>query len=164
MNKELQDKLRIELNKCSNPDEARNCPELKRVMKETLRMYPAAAMGSVRQLGNDLTLPTTKKVIPKGSVVITNYYSIQRDPELFDDPETFKPSRWEEPTKEQTMSIMTFSTGRRSCQGQGLATTEMNELLYRLVSKYNFDIVEKGEPHNVLLFKPVGTLLSATVA
>ena len=72
----------------------------------------------------------------------------------------FKPSRWENPTREQSMSLLTFSLGKRGCQGQALANAEMNEILYKLISKFHFDIVEKGEPQNVLLFKPVGTVLS----
>ena len=73
----------------------------------------------------------------------------------------FKPRRWENPTREQSMSLLTFSLEKRGCQGQALANAEMNEILYKLISKFHFDIVEKGEPNSVLLFKPVGTVLSA---
>jgi len=163
MNPGEQEKLRTALRQAADPESARNCPELRMVTKETLRMYPAAALGSIRQLGNDLVLPTTKKIIPKGSIINTPYYVIQRDENLYENPDTFKPSRWEDPTREQSMSLLTFSLGRRSCQGQALANAEMYEILYKLIRNFHFDIVEKGEPHSVLLFKPVGTVLSARI-
>jgi len=164
MDQNEQTKLRNELRSHQSPDDARNCKQLKMTIKETLRMYPAAALGSVRRLGKDLMLPWSKKVIPEGSWVLAQYYSIQRDPSLFDNPSTFSPDRWENATTEQTKSLMTFSVGRRSCQGLGLANLELNELLCKLVSKYRFDIVERGEPQCIVLFKPVGTLLSVSLA
>eukprot|EP00585_Thalassiosira_rotula_P022088 CAMPEP_0196222734 /NCGR_PEP_ID=MMETSP0912-20130531/45300_1 /TAXON_ID=49265 /ORGANISM="Thalassiosira rotula, Strain GSO102" /LENGTH=136 /DNA_ID=CAMNT_0041501607 /DNA_START=113 /DNA_END=523 /DNA_ORIENTATION=- len=133
-------------------------------IKETLRMYPATAMGSFRKLGKDIVLPWSKKILPKGSWVLTQYYCMQRDPGVFEDPNTFMPDRWENATAEQTKSIMLFSVGRRGCQGQGLANLEMNELLYKLISKYRFDVVEEGEPQSIVFFKPVGTLLSVSLA
>ena len=160
MEPEEQEKLRSALHKAADPESARNCPELRMVVKEILRLYPAAALGSVRQLGKDLVLPHTNKVIPKGSIINANYYVIQRDENLYEDPDMFKPSRWENPTREQSMSLLTFSLGKRGCQGQALANAEMNEILYKLISKFHFDIVEKGEPQSVLLFKPAGTVLS----
>lgn len=155
---EEQMKLRKALQECTSPDEARNCPQLKMVLKEITRMFPAAALGSVRQLGRDLVLPSGN-IIPKNSVINTSYFCIQRDEELFKNPDAFLPSRWENPTPEQTMSIMTFSVGRRSCQGQGLANIEMSLTLSRLISKYSFEIDEEGIEANVILFKPVGTRL-----
>jgi len=163
MNPEEQEKLRTALRQAADPESARNCPELRMFTKEILRMYPATAMGSIRQLGNDLELPTTKKIIPKGSIVITPYYAIQRNENLYDNPDTFKPSRWEDPTREQSMSLLAFSLGRRGCQGQALANAEMNEILFKLIRNFHFDIVEKGEPRSVILFKPVGTVLSAQI-
>ena len=153
-----QTKLRKALQACASPDEARNCPQLKMVLKETIRMFPAAAIGSVRRLGRDLELPSGN-IIPKDSLVNANYYAIQRDEELFENPDSFHPSRWENPTPEQNMSIMTFSLGRRSCQGKALANIELSEILHRLISKYSFEIEEEGIEANVILFKPVGTTL-----
>lgn len=161
MKPEEQHKLRSALRACSSPNEARSCPELKMVVKEILRMYPAAAHGSVRQVFRDIPIPDQPgKIIPKGSIVNSNYYVMQRDEEMYEDPDTFKPSRWENPTREQIASLMTFSYGKRSCQGQALANAEMYEILYKLCLNYHFHIVEPGEPQSVVLFKPVGTLLS----
>lgn len=154
---EEQMKLRKALQACASPDEARNCSQLKMVLKEITRMFPAAALGSVRQLGRDLVLPSGN-ILPKGSIINTNYYCIQRGT-LFKNPDAFLPSRWENPTPEQTMSIMTFSVGRRSCQGKGIANIEMLLILSRLISKYSFEIDEEGIEANVILFKPVGTRL-----
>ena len=160
---EEQHKLRSVLRACKNANEARSCPELKMLVKEIVRMYPAAAFGSVRQVLTDISIPDHPgKIIPKGSIVNTNYFIIQRNEDIYEDPDLFKPSRWETATREQIASLMAFSYGRRSCQGQALANTEMHEILYKLCMDYHFDIIEKGEPQNLILLKPVGTLLSAT--
>jgi len=56
-------------------------------------------------------------------------------------------------------TIMTFLVGYHSCQGQALAQAEMSEILYCLISMFEFGIMEKGEPQSVPLFKPVSTYL-----
>lgn len=35
-----------------------------------------------------------KYLIPKGSIILGNHWSISRDPDVFDDVEDFKPDRW----------------------------------------------------------------------
>jgi cytochrome P450 len=180
--KEEQTKLREALRNYSvtkGEEEGRNCPELKNVVRETLRMYPAVATGVLREVTGDITLPTTNsnrsdnsnssdnssnKVLPSGSLVITSFYAIQRDGNVFENPNVFNPARWENPTKDQTMSLLTFSYGMRNCLGQRLANAEMNEVLAKLCSTYEFSVIEEGEAQNVVLYKPVGTILSAKVS
>jgi cytochrome P450 len=186
--KEEQTKLSEALRNYSltkGEEEARNCPELKNVVRETLRMYPAVAIGVIREVTGDITLPTTisnnmdnsnisdnsnssdnssNEVLPSGSLVITCFYAIQRDSNVFENPNVFNPARWENPTKDQTMSLLTFSYGMRNCLGQRLANAEMNEVLAKLCSTYEFSTVDEGEAQNVVLYKPVGTILSAKVS
>jgi cytochrome P450 len=166
--KDLQTELRNELRRRSSAElsaarDSGSSSLLKRVVREALRMYPAAAAGSVRQVHADIQVANKDIVIPAGSIAITTYYAIQRDEDVFADPDQFLPSRWEEPTDDQLRSYLTFSAGRRNCQGQALAYAELHEILSVLVAKYEFDIVEPGEPQNIVLFKPIGTLLSAKV-
>lgn len=122
MEPEEQAKLRIAFRKAADPESGRNCPKLRMVVKEILRLHPSAALGSVRQLVKDLVLPHTHKVIPKGSIIKTNYYVIQRDENLYEDPDMFKPSRWENPTREQSMSqSLNLFTGKRGLPGTGIS-------------------------------------------
>jgi len=158
-----QSKLRAALRQCKSIDEARNCPTLKHVIREVTRLYPAAT-GSIRKTGADIVLPELEYVIPSGSIVFTSYYAIQHNEKVFRDPDSFVPSRWEKPSDAELRSLMSFSAGLRNCQGQALANAEMAEILHRLITKYEFGIVEKGEPKNIVLFKPIGTYLSVKLA
>jgi len=165
-------------------------PLLHNIVKETLRLYPAAAAGSVRVLGKDIPttltrttnndVPTsttasekTNATIPAGSLVLTSYYAIQRNPNVYPHANEFLPSRWDadstvnqgltpEQTKQQSMDVMTFSLGKRNCLGQALATAELYEVLAQIIMQYEFKVVELGQPENLVLFKPVGTILAAT--
>lgn len=160
-NKHEQTKLRQALLQCKTDDEARNCPELKHVVRETLRMYPAAATGSLRQVGNSIGVADNSAyTIPQGSVVIAPYYAIQRNENVYKNADSFHPSRWATADPTMMRSFMTFSVGRRNCQGQALANAELNEVLAKLIRNYEYNIVEEGEAQNVILFKPDGTILS----
>lgn len=61
------------------------------VMMETWRMYP---------LGNRIERVAKSKVevngviIPKGMIVAVPIYSLHRDPDLWPDPDSFKPERY----------------------------------------------------------------------
>ena len=79
---------------------------------------------------------------------------------MYKDPNAFLPQRWDNPTEDMTRSLLTFGAGPRGCQGQPLANAELHEVLSMLIERYEFDVVEKGDPHHLVLFKPVGTILS----
>jgi len=163
-NQEEQIKLRESIRRCHTPKEARVA--VKGVTREIMRLYPAAAIGSVRVLGKDIPTGRSTKgneVLPKGSLVVTSYYAIQRDPNIFGkDADEFVPIRWEKPTAEQTAAFLTFSAGARNCLGQSLALAEMTEVVARLCRDFQFDVVKAGQAENLVLFKPIGTLLKAT--
>ncbi|KAJ3552876.1 hypothetical protein NM688_g3920 [Phlebia brevispora] len=60
--------------------------------------------------------------IPKGAIIFGNLYTMMQDPELFPDPETFRPERFLDTTdphfKEFTLP---FGFGRRLCPGMHVA-------------------------------------------
>lgn len=165
MNKDEQIKLRKAIRATGKDSGGSVSSAVRNAVKETLRMYPAAAAGSFRQLGKDLKIESNDKkeamVIPEKSLVLLPYYVMQRNGQVFKGPDTFNPSRWMNPTPEMTRGYMTFSSGKRNCQGQALAYAEMHEVITRLICDYEFDIIEAGEAENMVLYKPIGTLLSA---
>lgn len=166
MNKGEQTKLRQAIRATGKESDGSVSSAVKNAVKETLRMYPAAAAGSVRQLGKDLKIESNNNkkeamVIPEKALVLLPYYVMQRNGHVFNNPDTFDPSRWINATPETTRGYMTFSSGKRNCQGQALAYAEMHEVITRLICDYEFDIIEAGEAENLVLYKPTGTLLSA---
>ena len=106
---EEQTKLREALNEVS-PDNWSSCEQLKRVVKEGMRLNPVGR--SVRMAGRDI-MTSKNEVIPKGSVSVCNFVLLFRNPDVFDKPDSFVPSRWEDPTKEMMDAVTPFSLGKQ---------------------------------------------------
>jgi cytochrome P450 len=142
-----------------NSNDARYyCPPMKHVIRETLRLYCPNALGSIRTPSEDVLLKG-KKRIPAGSICVMPFYVILRNESIYKYADSFVPSRWEHPTSEQIKAFFPFATGRRSCQGQVLATVELGAILSRLISMYEFHVVALGRPDYSVTLKPVGTKL-----
>ena len=61
------------------------------VINETLRLYPPAAR--LERVWKK-TVEISGVIIPKGIVVTVPTYALHRDPELWTEPENFKPERY----------------------------------------------------------------------
>jgi cytochrome P450 len=117
------------------------------------------ALGPIRLVTEDITLPGNK-MIPKGSWCMVHFYSLFRNHTVFENPDSFCPSRWENPSEESLRAVVPFALGRRNCQGQALAKTELNTAVARLCSSYSFDVVEEGAPDFIITLKPKGSKLA----
>ncbi|MED6176847.1 hypothetical protein PIB30_092232 [Stylosanthes scabra] len=100
-----------------------NLPYLRAIVKETLRLHPAAPL-----LGRRSTEPSTVcgYEIPSKSLLFINLWSIGRDPKIWDNPLEFRPERFMEEgqlmdVRGQHFQLMPFGTGRRVCPGASLA-------------------------------------------
>jgi cytochrome P450/NADPH-cytochrome P450 reductase len=160
-NPKEQSKLWSALEKCSSDDEARNCPALKNVIREGLRLHPAAALGSLREIARDISVPDSKLIVPAKSWCFMPYLVVQRNENVYDDPDSFIPNRWENPSEAAMKAFLSFSVGRRGCQGQALANTELSVVLAQLCSRYEFSVEDEGEVRWVVTLKAVGTKLRA---
>jgi cytochrome P450 family 6 len=63
------------------------------VINEGLRKYPPIPT-PIRKCSKNHKILETDLVIPKGTLVLINAFSMQRDPEYFPDPEKFDPERF----------------------------------------------------------------------
>lgn len=158
-NPNIQDKLRKELSKVSSPE---GCDYFKNVVKESSRVMPTAAGGSLRVTGRDFTIKETGEIIPKGTICFTNQYIMNHNPSVYGrDVDDFIPERWNFPTEEMTHALAPFSLGTRCCPGQALAMAEINNILPRLLSKYNLEVVEEGTKSYFLILKFQGSKILA---
>ncbi|KAG6813351.1 hypothetical protein H0H92_011899 [Tricholoma furcatifolium] len=76
--------------------------------------------------------------IPKGSTVYANNFAILADPDLFSDPDVFKPERFLD-NQEAKMFKLAFGYGRRICPGMHIALQTIFIVLSRML--WAFDVL-----------------------
>ncbi|KAJ0534268.1 putative tryptophan N-monooxygenase [Helianthus annuus] len=80
--------------------------------------------------------------IPKGSQVLVSHLGLGRNPEVWDDPLTFSPDRHMNGNKEvvltdNSLHMLSYSTGRRGYPGVLLGSTMAVMLLARLIPGFS---------------------------
>lgn len=158
-NPEEQKRLRASLSSMS-PEEWSKSDVLKMVVKEGMRLHPVAANGSIRVIGKDM-MTSKKELLPKGSEVIIPFLLLFRDPDVFENANSFCPTRWENPSKTMTEAFNPFSLGKQNCIGQSLARAEMHYVVARICSEFNLVVEEEGSVDFFLTLKPIGVKLRA---
>ncbi|XP_067673016.1 cytochrome P450 3A5-like [Haliotis asinina] len=124
-----------------NPDYD-NIGELKymdHVITETLRLYPAVT-GISRYVAETVTIKGY--TFPKDCAVHIPALPIHRDGDIYPDPESFKPDRWERKSEMDPMNYLPFGHGPRQCVGMRLAQVEMKMALARILKKIQFVATE----------------------
>jgi len=129
------------------------------VILESLRLYPPgwfigrAALTDVRLGGY---------TVPKGTVVMMSQYVMHRDARFFEEPERFKPERWEGDFQERLPrgAYFPFSAGDRHCIGEGFAWQEALLILATLVERWKFELVpgQQIRPKPSVTLRPDGSI------
>ncbi|KAL8154012.1 hypothetical protein V2J09_011772 [Rumex salicifolius] len=78
-------------------------------------------------------------VIPKGWKVLPLFRNIHHNPEFFQDPHKFDPSRFEAAPIPNT--FVPFGSGLHACPGNELARLEMFVMIHHLVTKFRWELV-----------------------
>lgn len=79
-----------------------------------------------------------RKLIP-GCSAIVSVYIMGRDPKLFDDPEVFRPERFDSNKSNDSQNpfkYIPFSAGARNCIGQKFAILEMKSFVTKILRNY----------------------------
>ncbi|KAK9902164.1 hypothetical protein WJX75_006453 [Coccomyxa subellipsoidea] len=135
-------------------------PYVEACVKETLRLYTPAPV-LARQLAEDTVIQG--RSFPKGTGVMVLINAIHHDPEIYADPELFKPERWLEGTPEYAADKqvpgkwMPFGEGSRVCVGQRLALMEAKIALAHVFRKFTFSLSPGQRPLQTeckMLLKP----------
>lgn len=112
-----------------------NLPYTDWVLKEAMRiMPPVSGVGRVAiedvQIGEYL--------LPAGTNVVCNFYSVQRDPRYWDEPLAFRPERFapESDTERHRYAYLPFGAGPRVCIGINFANMEAQLLLATIAQHY----------------------------
>ncbi|KAG5381692.1 hypothetical protein IGI04_033162 [Brassica rapa subsp. trilocularis] len=112
-------------------------PYLQNIMSETLRLYPVAPMLLPHLASEDCMVAGYD--VPRGAILLVNVWAIHRDPDMWEEPEKFKPERFEKEGEDK--KLMSFGIGRRACPGSGLAQRLVTLALGSLVQCFEWERV-----------------------
>lgn len=93
-------------------------PNLDNFFWEALRLYPPIPF-QPREANQDLDLDGT--TVPKGATLLMAHYLIQRDPAVYENPDTFNPDRFKDAQKCSKYALRTFGRHPHNCAGRQLA-------------------------------------------
>ncbi|RPD67493.1 cytochrome P450 [Lentinus tigrinus ALCF2SS1-7] len=109
-------------------EDRKDLPYIRALVKEVLRWRPVGPLAVPRRVTEDDWYEGY--LIPKGTMVIPNVWGMNHDPEIFPDPEAFRPERFLDdetgtmdvaPPDTHGMGHVTFGFGRRICVGLNFA-------------------------------------------
>lgn len=121
-------------------------------------MYPAVD-GVPRIADQDYIIPNTSYKISKGTMFIVPIFSVQRDPEIYPDPDKFDPDRFseEEMAKRHQFAFTPFGEGPRICIGMRFGLMQVRLGLVALLRKYK--ISHSSKTSKDIKFKPTASTL-----
>ncbi|KAL3502972.1 hypothetical protein ACH5RR_037421 [Cinchona calisaya] len=143
--KKVQEELDLQVGKERRVSESdiTNLVYLQAIVKETLRLYPAAALGGVREFTEDSTIGGYH--IPKGTRLIPNLWKLHRDPKVWPEPFEFRPERFltthkDFDVKGHHFELLPFSAGRRICPGVTFGLQILHLVLANLLHAFDLSI------------------------
>lgn len=123
LNQDIQDRLREEITTGIEENNGELTYEmlfgfkyLDMIINESLRKYPPIAE-NMRKCAQDFKIPETDLVIPKGTTIQINTFSLHRDPDYFPEPEKFDPERFNDQNVKniKPFTFLPFGEGPRIC-------------------------------------------------
>ncbi|CAN7116332.1 unnamed protein product [Brassica rapa subsp. narinosa] len=126
---------KIGLDRLIDEPDAKNLPYLQNIISEIFRLYPAAPLLAPHRATEDCIIGGYD--FPRGTTLIANVWAIHRDPNIWEEPEKFKPERFERKGGDQT--LMPFGMGRRACPGSGLAQRVVNLALGSMIQCFDWE-------------------------
>jgi cytochrome P450 len=125
------------------------------IVNETLRFYPTVWM-----LGREAleAVELGGYSIPAGTTVFMPQWVIQRDRRWFDDPEVFRPERWEGGLMQRISryAYFPFGGGPRVCIGNNFALMEATLILATIAQKFRLRLAPDAvvEPLATITLRP----------
>lgn len=116
-------------------------PYLQAIVKEALRLHPAAPLIIPRRSDNSCEIGGY--VVPENTQVFVNVWGIGRDPSVWKEPLEFNPERFLECNTDyrgQDFELIPFGAGRRICIGLPLAHRMVHLVLGSLLHAFNWSI------------------------
>ncbi|KAG2074091.1 cytochrome P450 [Suillus decipiens] len=133
-------------------DDRVSMPYVNAVIQETLRWFPVAPLGVPHATVNDDVYEGY--FIPKGATVVTNTWSMARNPEKYPNPTRFMPERHMPTVTAEEQSIhhvpdnisFAFGFGRRVCVGRHIADASLFAAVVNILAVFR---VERAPGWNI---------------
>lgn len=124
-------------------DDLQHLNYVMRCLNESMRLYPHPPVLIRRALEDDM-LPGGYD-IPKGQDVMISVYNLHRNPAVWEDPDVFRPERFDldgpMPNENNTdFRYVPFSGGPRKCIGDQFALMEGQIVMTYLLKHFDFEI------------------------
>jgi cytochrome P450 len=132
-----------------SPDDLDDLTYTEKIVKETLRLYPPAAMLFRKSL-EDVTIGGY--TVPEGTTLLLPQFTIQTDERWYDDPEAFRPERWtnEREDERPNYAYFPFGGGKHHCIGMRFAMMELKHVIPTVARRVNFELLSDPDPDTQL--------------
>jgi cytochrome P450 len=109
-----------------------------------MRLYPPAWV-MARQALTDVEIGGTQ--FRKGAEFVMSPWVVHRDPGNFEDPEAFKPERWENDLAQRLprFAYFPFGGGPRVCIGNRFAMMEAKLVLAVAIQRFRFEVAPETD-------------------
>uniref|UniRef100_A0A803LQW7 Retroviral polymerase SH3-like domain-containing protein n=1 Tax=Chenopodium quinoa TaxID=63459 RepID=A0A803LQW7_CHEQI len=146
-------------NQIQEPDIVR-LPYLQAVLKETFRLHPAVPFLIPRKVDSDVKLSSF--TVPKNAQVLINVWAIGRDPDVWENPNSFEPERFlgsQIDIKGNDFELIPFGAGRQICPGLPLAIRMLHLMLGSLVNGFDWKVEGEISPEMMDMEEKFGITL-----
>lgn len=116
-------------------DDLAKLPYLDWVLSESMRLYPPAWM-QMRFVGEEFELDGVR--LPARTMLMLSQWVIHRSPEFWEDPDVFRPERWDPVNGQRLLpgAYFPFGGGPRMCIGMPFAELEAKLILTTILQHY----------------------------
>ncbi|XWS49324.1 hypothetical protein CRYUN_Cryun13aG0154000 [Craigia yunnanensis] len=139
-------------------------PYLQAVVKETMRLHPAAPLLLPYKAKNHAEI--CGYTIPKDAQVLVNAWAIGRDPKYWKDPFSFCPERFLDSSLDyrgRDFEYIPFGAGRRICPGLPLAVRMVHLMLASMIHSFDWKLPLGINPEDLDMEEQFGTTLKKAI-
>ncbi|SLM39398.1 cytochrome p450 monooxygenase [Lasallia pustulata] len=130
-----------------NLQDLENLPYLNAVIKESLRMTTGVVTGLLRIVPSG-GAKICETYVPAGTIVSCSSVFVHYDPNIFSEPNEFRPERWLEQANLDHW-LVAFSKGPRMCLGMNLAWAELRLSFGYIFRKFDMSL-DQSSPDELL--------------
>ncbi|XP_042503364.1 geraniol 8-hydroxylase-like [Macadamia integrifolia] len=136
-------------------------PYLQAVVKETLRLHPPAPLLLPHKAEAEVEI--CGFTVPKDAQVLVNVWTIERDPSIWTNPDSFVPERFLGSSgidvRGRDFELTPFGAGRRICPGMPLALSMVHLMLAALLHSFDWKIEGGISPNDMDMADKFGITL-----